>query len=29
MHALIAPLIALDRVKNCGNRFSSFWVKVG
>jgi len=24
MSALIAPLIAVDRVKNCENRFSSF-----
>jgi len=29
MHALIAPLIALHRVKNGENWFSSFWVKVG
>jgi len=29
MHSLIAPLIALDRVKNCENRFSSFGDKVG
>jgi len=29
LHALIARLIALHRVKNCENRFNSFWVKVG
>ena len=29
IRALIAPLIALDRVKNCENRFSSFGDKVG
>ena len=28
MHALIVPLIVLDRVKNCENRLSSFRVKV-